>query len=603
MRTLLLTAILVSVAFGRNPSADPARALNRSYENLAHEALSRYFDDGTFLVRAQVDLLEEALSGALENNGEFGPTAQLPGLPYYSGRVESPVPAENRISSVQIEILVDTTYTARDRNFIEYLVTLGADLDTSRGDVVLVQRTFFPRDNRAMGPHRKQKDEGWADPTPPQPGSYKDSTPDESALPPAERDMAADILDRLLALLPLLVVCLTALACAWLLGRAILAGKADGDSGMASRLGAWRRRRSEPQTPRPAVVLPAERPAPAATASPSANAAPVAVAPLRHQRSELLECFVGNPRLSGQILKHWIAKDSAKGSKLAGSLLSGLDPNLLDMVRDTLGEDVSRTVQTSVTSEERATAEEFATVAQSFLRDFRKALLKQGDSREPELFGFLEQLNEAQIAHVLKGESAGVAGFALAQISPDKANSLLQKLDSGTRAKLLVGMGNVTQIPRDVYKEMADRLSLKALDVANMKFVAADGVDTILKLIDNLPLDEQFAYIHSISEVDINLARRLRERTITFSELASLPDRFLAPRLQSLDPETLTLALLRADGPLRTKLMSLLPERQQQMMASSMESRKQADRADLDAAARRLLKAVRDEIRRQGRPQ
>lgn len=596
MRTFLLTAILVSVAFGRNPSADPARALNRSYENLAHEALSRYFDDGTFLVRAQVELLDEPLAAAPDERGEF----QLPGLPYYSGRAEPAIPAENRISSVQLEILVDTTYTARDRNFIEYLVTLGADLDTSRGDVVLVQRTFFPRDNRAMGPHRKQKDEGWSDPSPAPLPAREDTVAETSAQPPARRDLAADILDRLLALLPLLVVCFTALACAWLLGRAILAGKSDSGAGMASRIGAWRRQRAASAAPRPAVVLPSERPAPAAAA---VEAAPPAVSPLRHQRSELLECFVGNPRLSGQVLNRWISKDPAKGPKLAGTLLAGLDPNLLDMVRDTLGEEVSRAVQTSASTEDRSTPEEYATVAQSFLRDFRKATLKQGDSREPDLFGFLEQLNEAQIAHVLKGESAGVAGFALAQISADKANGLLQKLDAGTRAKLLVGMGNVTQIPRDVYKEMADRLSLKALDVANMKFVAADGVDTILKLIDNLPLDEQFAYIHSISEVDINLARRLRERTITFSELASLPDRFLAPRLQSLDPETLTLALLRADGPLRTKLMALLPERQQQMMASSMESRRQADRADLDAAARRLLKAVRDEIRRQGRPQ
>jgi flagellar motor switch protein FliG len=603
MRTFLLTAFLVSVAFGRNPSADPARALNRSYENLAHEALSRYFDDGTFLVRAQVELLEEPLTSAPDERGDFGSTVQLPGLPYYTGRSEPVAPAENRISSVQIEILVDTTYTARDRNFIEYLVTLGADLDTSRGDLVMVQRTFFPRDNRAMGPHRKQKEEGWSDPAPESPPAREDSTAEAVPPPKAERDLAADILDRLLALLPLLVVCFTALACAWLLGRAILAGKSDEGSGMASKLGAWRRRRAESSAPRPAVVLPPERPSPVASAASGAGTPSPAPSPQRHQRSELLECFVGNPRLSGQVLKHWIQKDSAKGSKLAGALLAGLDPNLLDMVRDTLGEDVSRAVQTSATSDERATPEEFATVAQSFLKDFRKAMLKQGDGREPDLFGFLEQLNEAQIAHVLKGESAGVAGFALAQISPDKANNLLQKLDAGTRAKLLVGMGNVTQIPRDVYKEMADRLSLKALDVANMKFVAADGVDTILKLIDSLPLDEQFAYIHSISEVDIHLARRLRERTITFAELASLPDRFLAPRLQSLDPETLTLALLRADGPLRTKLMSLLPERQQQMMASSMESRRQADRADLDAAARRLLKAVRDEIRRQGRPQ
>jgi len=598
MRTLLLTAILVAVAFGRNPSTDPARNLNRSYETLAHEALSRYFDDGTFLVRAQVEMLDEPLAQDPDRGAE-PPLGSLPGLPYYPGRGEEPA-AESRISSVQIEVLVDTTYTARDRDFIEYLVTLGADLDTTRGDVVLVQRTFFPRDNRAMGPHRKQ-DAAWPE------ARAKEAAPPDTlrsapAAPEPPQDPAAAITEKLLALLPLLIVCFTALACAWLLGRAILSSRGgnDSESGLPSRLSAWRRRRKEEDAPRPSVVLPAARPS-----GPPPSEAPPKPPPAeaRSLRPELLDCFVGNPRQSGQILKTWIAKDATKGAKLAGTLLAGLDPNLLDMVRDTLGDDVSRSVQTIATSEEKATPEEFAVASQTFLRDFRKASLRQGDSRESDLFGFLEQLNEAQIAHVLKGESAGVAGFALAQISADKASSLLQKLDAGTRAKLLVGMGNVTQIPRDVYKEMADRLSLKALEVANMKFVAADGVDTILKLIDTLPLDEQFAYIHSISEVDINLARRLRERTITFSELANLPDRFLAPRLQTLDPETLTLALLRADTALRTKLLSLLPERQQQMLQSNMEARRQVDRAELDAAARRLLKAVRDEIRRQGRPQ
>lgn len=597
MRTLLLTAILVAVAFGRNPSSDPARNLNRSYETLAHEALSRYFDDGTFLVRAQVEMLDEPLAQDPDRGAE-PPLGSLPGLPFYPGRGEEPQP-ESRISSVQIEVLVDTTYTARDRDFIEYLVTLGADLDTTRGDVVLVQRTFFPRDNRAMGPHRKQ-DAAW-----PEARAKEAASPDTlrsvPAAPEPPQDPAAAITEKLLALLPLLIVCFTALTCAWLLGRAILSSRGgDPESGIPSRLSAWRRRRKEEDAPRPSVVLPAARPS-----GPPPSEAPPKPPPAeaRNLRPELLDCFVGNPRQSGQILKTWIAKDAAKGAKLAGTLLAGLDPNLLDMVRDTLGDDVSRSVQTIATGEEKATPEEFAAASQAFLRDFRKATLRQGDSRESDLFGFLEQLNEAQIAHVLKGESAGVAGFALAQISADKASSLLQKLDAGTRAKLLVGMGNVTQIPRDVYKEMADRLSLKALEVANMKFVAADGVDTILKLIDTLPLDEQFAYIHSISEVDINLARRLRERTITFSELANLPDRFLAPRLQTLDPETLTLALLRADTTLRTKLLSLLPERQQQMMQSNMEARRQVDRAELDAAARRLLKAVRDEIRRQGRPQ
>jgi len=581
------------------------RNLNRSYENLAHEALSRYFDDGTFLVRAQVELLDvegNSLEQSLPHRASQTPIGSLPGLPYYAKGEENESAPEGRIASVQIEVLVDTTYTARDRGFIEYLVTLGADLDTSRGDEVLVQRTFFPRDNRAMGPHRKA-DPSWSD-AHGKPPAVSDSDSGRSArivAPPAPKDLTAELLERIMALLPLLVVCFTALACAWLLGRAILSSKGESEEKLMSRLNKWRRRRQDTDQPRPSLVLPGPR-----TAAPPPYSAEIPKTPsaeIRNYRPELLESFVGNPRLAGQVIKHWMVRDSQKGARQAGILLAGLDPNLLDMVRDSLGEEASRQVQAIAQGEDRGAPEEFVAASQAFLRDYRKWNLRQSEAKEADLFGFLEQLNEAQIAHVLKGESAGVAGFALAQISSDKASSLLSKLDPATRAKLLVGMGNVTQIPREVYKDMADRLSLKAMDVANMKFVASDGIDTILKLIDTLPLDEQFEYIHSISEVDINLARRLRERTITFSELASLPDRFLAPRLQNLDPETLTLALLRADQALRSKILSLLPDRQQQMMVSSMESRKQATRPELDAAARRLLQAVRDEIRRQGRPQ
>lgn len=584
--TLLATATAVLAA----PERDMARDLDRDYERIVHDALARYFDDGTFLVRASVELLadEDIPAGRADRMGA------LPGLPATPG-TPTLAPAMDMVASVQLDILVDTTYTARDRDFIGYLVTLSADLDTARGDEVLVRRAFFPRDKRAVGPHRKV-DASWnapdAPPTPPPTDTSK-----AKVQPPP--DPASQVTQQLLALLPLLVVCFTAILCAWLLGRAILSSRGDSEDRILSRLMAWRRRKEE--SPRPAISLPEPRtppqPAPSATAQQASSPTEPSV------RHLLLDAFVGEPRRSGMVLRGWIVRDPKKGVQQVAALLSGVDPQLLGMVRDSIGPDGARAVDAILSNDETISAEDSAATARQFLREFRKASSSLSDAKDGDLFGFLDQLNEGQIAHVLKGESAGVAGFALSQISPEKTSSLLSKLDPSSRAKLLVGMGNVSQIPREVYKEMADRLSLKAMEAANMQYVAADGVDSILKLIDSLPIDEQFGYIHTISEIDINLAQRLRERTITFSELGSLPDRFLGPRLQSLDPDTLALALLRAEQTLRERMLSLLPERQQQMLQSAMESRRQTPREELDAAARKVLKIVRDEIRRQGRPQ
>jgi flagellar motor switch protein FliG len=135
-----------------------------------------------------------------------------------------------------------------------------------------------------------------------------------------------------------------------------------------------------------------------------------------------------------------------------------------------------------------------------------------------------------------------------------------------------------------------------------MRFVTTDGIESIVALIDSLPVERQFEYVHSISEMDLNLGTRIRERTITLPELAGLPEPFLSARLQEQDGDTLALSMLRMEAPLRGKLLSLLPERMQMMVQSSMESRSQATAAEVEAAQRRLLSSVREEIRKHGRP-
>lgn len=573
-------------ARGSRTFSDDRTRLAHGYERTVHDALVRYFADNTFLVRAHVDFdePEEAESGA---NSAL---PALPGLPYqpYDLKVPGGSPDE-RIQSVEMDVLVDTAYTQRDRDFIQYLVALAANLDTARGDELHVTRAVFPRDDRAF-----RKTQPMPEPVAKEPDSGTDTVRVADA-----KSLREEFLERLIWILPLFVVCVFFLVALWLLRRPVMR-RIPGAVKARFRRGS---RGDEDDPPSQGPVEEEERPKSKAPrpAPPTTASMPLASDP-SSLRPFLVNAFVGDPRVCGQILRSWLDRDPSKGLKDAGLLFAGGSSKLLELVRESLGDLWSRSLDAKLSSGEEVVEAEFVAVASEFRREFRNATMHQGDARDGDLFGFLEQLNEAQIMHILKDEPLGISGFALAQVSPAKAGSILQKLDAPTRARLMYAIGNVTQVPRDVYKQVADRLSLKAMDVANMKFVAADGVESLVHLIENLPVDQQFQYIHSLSEVDLNLAKKVRKRTITFPELASLPDKSLSAGIQAVDPETLALLLPTLDQEQKARFLSLLPERMRLLLQSAMETQKSAAPADVEAAQNRLLRSFREEIRRNGRP-
>ncbi|MBK9578316.1 MAG: hypothetical protein IPK50_10545 [Fibrobacterota bacterium] len=576
----LLSASSFAQAFGDPISAarsSPATALERAYEKSAHDALVRYFAEKTFLVKAKVEM-----DPAPEPSNAQERMPRLPGIPYQPMSGEATAPSlDESIGAVGLDVLVDTSYTQRDRDFIQYLVVVAANLDTARGDLVRVGRAAFPRDDRSL--HRAV---AWKDPVREPAASKTDSVrpPSDSAASVPEQGMIRQVADRLLSQLPLIVVCLSVLAAIWILRRPAPAPAAKAsDAPQPSR-----------EASQPAQDSASGKTSPVSSSGGSSQ-------DLRSLRPFLVNSFIGDPRTCGQILRSWVEHDRAKGAHEAGVLIAGLNPRLLETVRETLGEDGAKLVEGQIAAKEDIPEEEFLGAAREFRREFQVATQRHGDRRQSDLFGFLEQLNEGQILHIIKDEAPGIAGFVLAQVPSAKAANILQGLDSPTRAKFLHAIGSITQIPMEIYKDIADRLSLRAMEVANMKFVAADGVESLLKLIESLPVDQQFPYIHSLSEVDLNLAKKLRARTVTLQEVPSLPEKLLASRLQSQDPQVLALVLPRYDSASRDRMFSMLPDRMRQLVQSSLEVRKTATPQDVEAACQAFLKSFRDEIRQNGR--
>lgn len=582
-------ALAQGVMSARGPQ-DQAGRLAQYYETLAARTLARYYEEETYLVKAKVEMEQSPefdLSGNEPLTSNDAPP-QLPGLPFLPETMQPSTPASEKdakpagetFQSVTLDVLVDTGYSAKDVDFIRNLLVMAGHLDEIRGDRVSVHEGVFPRDNRSLTSYRKPAE------TPP-PAAAQNPVKNDSSGRDSDKDKAANnpfrtYTDHLPSLIPLLLICLLILACVWMVSRAIVGAAAGDKKDKSAPLPIEAPRLAEASTGMIPKVQPNE---------------------LGTFRPFLLNCFVGSPKHCGQIIKSWIMREPDKGMRDSAAMVASLDPRLMAVLTPELGRDLAQKLEVHMNSGEAPPAEELLVVYKEFKREFQN--LSNGSINEDQhkdLFGFLHQMNEQQIMHILRDESQGIAGLVMAQLKGEMASGILQKVDPDSRGKLLLAMGNIDHIPLNVYREIADRLSLKALDVGNMRYVAADGVDSILELIDNLPLNLQFNYVHSISEMDLGLGEKIRNRYVTLPEVAGLPDKFMSGILQNLDQETLILALVHVDEAIRTKIMALLPERMQMMVSGGMETAKDITPKESEVAQRRLLHRIRDEIKHSGRP-
>ncbi|MEO6097174.1 MAG: FliG C-terminal domain-containing protein [Fibrobacteria bacterium] len=604
----LMSGLAFSVAAqppmaGPRAPQDQAGKLAQYYENIASRTLARYYEEATYLVKAKVEMEpppEMDLPGEDPSALPGESPQQLPGLPFLPESMQPAQPPRaaagqdkqdqdknpGGIQSVTLDILVDTGYSEKDVEFIRNLLTMATRIDELRGDRVSVHEGVFPRDNRALTSYRKPVEPPPVPNAPAAQGKNDSGTQrKEDPKDKAETNPFSSYTDHLPSLIPLLLICLLILACVWMVSRAMVGAARNNSQDKVQ----------SPPAPTPEALK--------------------ALAPVRQENGKgqpgelgafrpfLLNCFVGSPKHCGQIIKSWIQREPDKGLRDSGAMIASLDARLMGVIAPEIGRELSQKLEGYVNGGDAVPPEELLIVYKEFKREYQNLANGHMDEDQyKDLFGFLLQMNEQQIMHILRDESLGIVGLVLAQLPGEMAGAILQKTDPDNRAKLLIGMGNIDHIPLNVYKEIADRLSLKALEVGNMRYVAADGVDSILELIDNLPLNLQFQYIHSISEMDLGLGEKLRNRYVTLPELVGLPDKFLGNVIQGLDQDTLILALLHVDETIRAKVISLLPERMQMMVSGGLEGVREKTPKDSEVAQRRILHRIREEIRHSGRP-
>lgn len=569
------------------------------YEVVLNNELANYYKKGTFIVDAKVTLERVLVPRGYEVVDEDKPVKieRLPGLPFVPPNLQRKpenlsdslkavgYDAQFQITRLNIKVLVDTSYNDEDLEFVEEATSLIINANSFRGDIVSVEKKVFPRNARAIEQQVASK---------PKLNENKlnedqiegEVAPEDPFNTEQEKNMFLGIdwnnPSHLLYLIGLLGAAFVITFLYALLKKSepkeesSYPKKQDLENLNSAHSHTFKN--SEKKDPDVKML-----------------------AQYEEDKTYVTNNCISHPDAIAKLLEQWIASDDEQGVIRSAKAISSVDEKLLNVLEPHMKVETFDIVTFSINNSKPSTIYEKIEDAKAFRRSIQQvnSLNKAPDSGS-NLFDFVYQLTDVQLQHLIKEESDELVAILLAQIAGEKAGALLQKLDEQKRVSILLKMGKINNIPISIYKNVAAHFSNKALTISDMKYVVADGIDSILETIETLPLLEQDNYVKSIAEQDLNLAKRIKKFFIRFDELPKIKDELLQSALEGIETDILILALKTAPVAVREKVLGIRPKREQQLILSEIDNPSENSKSSIEEAQKTLLYAVRRNMKTEG---
>jgi hypothetical protein len=627
LQSMIVTGQIVP---GQNSSADvqeEAAKYERYYEVVLDNALSDYYREGTFIVdvKATLERILVPKGYQVVQPQEDIKIENLPGLPFIPPNLQSNRPtgqdsikasgfdARFQLTRLNIKVLVDTSYSDEDVDFVEEAASLIANADEFRGDIVSVSKKVFPRNSRAFEQDVKK-------PTAPSPTILLDSTNivnniQEQPIEDTEEGIVNDI-SPISAVLPdtvfqtlveereqklflgidwnnpehliFIILALAILSIATFIYAVSRKPKTNNDEDTIQN-----REQSKTILNRPQSIT-TEINEEQSYKGPTVKE----MAKFEGDKTFIANMCISKPKIISSMFSEWIANDEEQGTtKVVKSLIS-VDEKLINILKPYMSSNIYEIINYGIDNFGSLTLEEKINETENLRSSITTYKTpKESENKETSIFEFVDQLTDQQILHLMKDESNEMISILLAQVAGERAGIVLQKMDENKRISVLLKMGKINNIPISVYKKVASHFSTKALAISDMKYVASDGVETILNTIETMPLSEQDAYVASIAEQDLELAKKIKKYFIGFDDLPKVKIELIKSALDEIPSETLILALRTAPAAVREKVLKSRTKRDQQLILSEIEMPSDATNSEVEDAQKTILYAVRRKMK------
>ncbi len=279
---------------------------------------------------------------------------------------------------------------------------------------------------------------------------------------------------------------------------------------------------------------------------------PITVEP--RQRAAALILAIGSNR-AGSILQHLSREEVELLADEMARLGSVNRPERLQMVKDSLRHLLAHDPETEA----------------EVIRAQARLLPPGSESVELGPFAFLEQADLAETVQLLRAEHPQTIAVVLAHQTPERAAKVLEHLDDDLAIEVSHRIATLSPTPPEVLRRIRDGLAERLQEPGDDAPTDIDGAKELASILNSIDRDFEEAILERLAGIDPELAEKVRSLMFVFEDVAGLDDRTIQKILQSVQTQTLALALKGADDTVKDAILRNLSERAREVLVEEMD--------------------------------
>jgi flagellar motor switch protein FliG len=208
-------------------------------------------------------------------------------------------------------------------------------------------------------------------------------------------------------------------------------------------------------------------------------------------------------------------------------------------------------------------------------------------------FEFLRRTPPAQIAGILRNESAQTAALVLANLPSTLAAQVLASLPEPSQPDIAQRIARMGEANPSVIQQVEEFVRKKLNAAVQQEYSTAGGAKALAAILNHADRSTERNVLDNLATTDQELAEEVRGMLFVFEDIVKLDERAIQQILREVDQKDLVLALRGASEAVTEVVTTNMSERGAAMLKEEMEIQQPQRKRDVDEAQTRIVGVIR----------
>ena len=229
-------------------------------------------------------------------------------------------------------------------------------------------------------------------------------------------------------------------------------------------------------------------------------------------------------------------------------------------------------------------------VVDEFYLSFLSKKFSEGDGDSKRPFQFLDGMPDEQLLALVEVEEPRIIALALAQVDAEQRGFVLDRLPPENTGRVLLEMGALHEIPLEGVVNIASQLEEKSHFLPRGVDFSRGGGKDVAELLSSMSPAEEAKYLEAIGRESPDLLKEIKKYHLSFDDIFQFPDNLLRDLMNSVELDTISMALKGLDQAIVDRVIENLPQKKQAMFEPVEGS---VSKRDIDMAQKSIVTAAR----------